>query len=109
MKNRKQIAALYHKIYGVSPQAELALAQLFEMMDHAFVMRKADLKEMDNTNTDWYFNQKMVGMTLYVDLFAGSLKKLAKKVDYFKDLGITYLHLMPLLKPREGEMMGVMR
>jgi amylosucrase len=103
MKNRKQIAALYHKIYGVSPQAELALAQLFEMMDHAFVMRKADLKEMDNTNTDWYFNQKMVGMTLYVDLFAGSLKKLAKKVDYFKDLGITYLHLMPLLKPREGE------
>ena len=42
-------------------------------------------------------------MTLYTDLFAGNLKKLSQKIDYFNDLGITFLHLMPLLKPREGE------
>jgi amylosucrase len=103
MKNRSHISALYYKIYGESSQSQSALAQLFEMMDSARELRKSDLKNMDQTNTNWYFSQNMIGMTLYVDLFAGSLNKLAKKIQYFKDLGVTFIHLMPLLKPREGE------
>ena len=37
------------------------------------------------------------------DLFAGDLKGVADRVDYLVELGVTYLHLMPLLKPRPGQ------
>lgn len=39
----------------------------------------------------------MFGMTMYTDLFAGDLKKLADKIPYLKEQELTYLHLMPLL------------
>jgi amylosucrase len=103
MKNRSQITSLYFKTYGENPLTQIALSNLFLMMDEAKNYRKSDLRSMDQSNTNWYFSQNIVGMTLYVDLFAGSLKKLEKKIDYFRELGITYIHLMPLLKPREGE------
>jgi amylosucrase len=41
-------------------------------------------------------------MMLYVDLFAGDLKGLVQKIPYLKDLGINYVHLMPLFDcPKE--------
>ena len=36
-------------------------------------------------------------------MFAQDLKKLKTKINYFKELGIGYVHLMPLLKPRDKE------
>lgn len=39
----------------------------------------------------------MFGMTMYTDLFAGDLKKLADKIPYLKEQKLTYLHLMSLL------------
>ena len=39
----------------------------------------------------------------YADLFAGDLAGRGRaKIDYLAELGVTYLHLMPLLKPRPG-------
>ena len=37
-------------------------------------------------------------MTMYPKLFAGGLKGLMERLDYLSEQGITYLHLMPLLK-----------
>ena len=45
----------------------------------------------------------MIGYVCYVDRFAGSLQGLRQHLDYLVELGVTYLHLMPLLKPRDGE------
>lgn len=59
------------------------------------------LKKMD-LNTRWFQSENMVGMTLYVDLFSKNLVEFINKVTYFKNLGITYIHLMPLLKSRPG-------
>lgn len=103
MDLRKQIEKTYLKVYGESAQTRKALNELYDLMDDAKLHRKKELQHLDKTDVNWYFSQNMVGTTLYVDLFAGSLKQLVKKVDYFKDLGITYIHLMPLLKPRDGE------
>ncbi len=50
----------------------------------------------------WFQGPEQVGMMLYVDLFAGDLKGIEAHLPYLKELGVTYLHLMPLLKPREG-------
>lgn len=101
MNTITELNALYLNLYGAeaTPQFEALLTH----MQKAKAARHPELKRMDAQEADWYFSPSMVGMTLYVDLFAGDLKGLAQKVDYFRDLGITYLHLMPLLKPRTGE------
>jgi glycosidase len=45
----------------------------------------------------------MMGAVCYVDLFAGDLSGIKGKIPYLKELGITYLHLMPLFTCPEGE------
>ena len=103
MKKQTELKTLYTRIYGSSTQTTQDFNALLELMAQAKAKRKTELVQMDQTQALWYFNQDMVGMTLYVDLFAKDLKHLTNKVSYFKELGITYVHLMPLLKPRDGE------
>lgn len=45
----------------------------------------------------------MLGGVCYVDLFADDLEGVKSRIPYFKELGLTYLHLMPLFKTPEGE------
>jgi amylosucrase len=45
----------------------------------------------------------MVGGVLYVDLFSDKLAKLHEHIVYFKKLGLTYLHLMPLFAVPHGD------
>ncbi|MGB8861048.1 MAG: hypothetical protein WCC60_17445, partial [Ilumatobacteraceae bacterium] len=47
----------------------------------------------------WFQGPDQVGYVCYTDLFAGTLHGVADRLDYLSDLGVTYLHLMPLLKP----------
>jgi len=54
-------------------------------------------------NPDWFQSNQMLGGVCYVDLFAGNLKGVQEKIPYFKELGLTYLHLMPLFRCPEGE------
>ena len=51
----------------------------------------------------WFLAQDMVGYVAYADRFAGDLAGVRARLDYLGELGVRYLHLMPLLKPREGE------
>ena len=41
-----------------------------------------------------------VGYVTYVDSFAGTLQGVRERLPYLRELGITYLHLMPLLRAR---------
>ncbi len=43
----------------------------------------------------------MMGAVGYVDLFAGDLNGIREQIPYFEELGLTYLHLMPLFKAPE--------
>jgi amylosucrase len=51
----------------------------------------------------WFLREDMVGYVCYADRFAGDLPGVLRKVDYLEELGVRYLHLMPLLQPRPGE------
>ncbi len=51
----------------------------------------------------WFGAPSMIGYVLYVDLFAGTLRGIERHVDYLTELGVRYVHLMPLLRPRDGE------
>jgi amylosucrase len=51
----------------------------------------------------WFQRSRMIGYVCYADRFAGSLPGVRQHLDYLAELGVTYLHLMPLLRPRPGE------
>ena len=48
----------------------------------------------------------MLGYAAYAERFAGDLAGITGKIDYLNELGVSYLHLMPLLQPREGDSDG---
>ncbi len=52
---------------------------------------------------DWLQDPAMVGYAAYTERFAGDLRGVATHIPYLDELGVRYLHLMPLLKPREGD------
>lgn len=95
-----RIHQLYQELYPTNTDSQSwnALASLLNQYRQK---RSPTLQQLD-LNSRWFQTSSMVGVTLYVDLFSGTLKELNKKISYFKDLGITYIHLMPLLKSREG-------
>jgi amylosucrase len=51
---------------------------------------------------DWFQSADAVGYVAYADLFAGNLNGIDAHIPYLTELGVTYLHLMPLLTPRPG-------
>ncbi|WP_036478795.1 amylosucrase [Myxosarcina sp. GI1] len=68
--------------------------------------RSDDLKALDmmrQADPQWYQSHRMVGAMCYVDLFAGNLQKLRDRIPYLTEMGITYLHLMPLFKSPQGD------
>ncbi|GGQ99858.1 alpha-amylase family protein [Deinococcus ruber] len=85
-------------------------ASVFERLTDALLLgyheRPADLRRLDEARLlrpDWLQQESMLGYVAYTDRFAGTLKDVPEHLDYLKELGVTYLHLMPLLKPRDGE------
>ncbi len=97
---------LYHHLYGKRYDFFLQLEHLLQILAQAVFERPADLHAMDaerEANPNWFQDNEMVGGVCYVDLFAGDLAGIRAKIPYFKELGLTYLHLMPLFKMPEGE------
>ena len=92
----------YYDIYGKNENTDLRYNQLLDIIQKAKTDRPLWLVEQDKSGNDWYLSEKMVGMMLYVDRFCNDLYEMEKKIDYFVELGITYVHFMPLLKSREG-------
>ena len=82
------------------------IENLLVSVTRAWFDRPEALKELDRTresDPNWFQSHKMVGGICYVDLFAGSLSGIRDKIPYFRELGLTYLHLMPLFRAPEGE------
>ncbi len=96
-ERRAELERLYGQLYDDDDHLDALLAA----MSDAYDARPLALKRLDTArerDPDWYRRGKMLGMTMYTDLFAGDLRGLEKRLDYLAEQGITYLHLMPLLK-----------
>jgi amylosucrase/maltose alpha-D-glucosyltransferase/alpha-amylase len=71
-----------------------------------WMVRPDELKALDalrETDPHWFQSHRMVGAMCYVDLFAGDLNNLRSKIPYLKELGVTYLHLMPMFHSPQGD------
>ncbi|MBF7073385.1 alpha-amylase family protein [Glaciecola sp. MH2013] len=100
---------ILYEVYGGQYDFFYHLQSLVEVLKSNFVERKASLKKKDKERTNlptWFKSEKQLGMACYVDLFAGDLKKLQQQIPYLQELGITYIHLMPLYKSPEGDSDG---
>lgn len=74
---------------------------LLEMIKENYSLRKEN--QMISNSSEWIHSANTVGMMLYVDLFNNDIDGLVRKTEYFKNLGITLIHLMPLIQPRDGD------
>ncbi len=78
-------------------------SRLVELIAEGFVARPATLRDRDRQRLlrpDWFQSSTQVGYAAYTERFAGGLRDISTHIDYLRDLGVTYLHLMPLLAPR---------
>lgn len=67
--------------------------------------RNTELKKLDRQrvkNPDWYKQNDLLGMMMYTNAFAGTLKGVKEKLPYVKACGVNYLHFMPLLESPKG-------
>ncbi|SHN80608.1 amylosucrase [Geodermatophilus obscurus] len=72
----------------------------------AAVERPEALRRIDRrreVDPGWFQRSRVQGYVCYVDRFCGTLDRLPGRLDHLAGLGTTYLHLMPLLRPRPGE------
>ncbi len=93
------------KLYGARPDFAAQLENLLGIVARAYARRPEELRLLDlrrASEPDWFQQPNMIGYVCYVDRFAGNLAGVKDKIPYLKELGVTYLHLMPLLKPRPG-------
>lgn len=99
-----RLFGLLYTLYGGQYDFFYHLEQILMTAARMFANRPLELRALDRKREDdpqWFQSEKMVGGVCYVDLFAGDLAKMHAKIPYFKELGLTYLHLMPLFKAPE--------
>ena len=91
---------------SVYPDAPALLERLLDVMLKAFRERPSDLRRLDEArllSPDWFQKPEIIGYSCYAERFAGDLKGVRERAPYLEELGVRYLHLMPLLRPRKGD------
>ncbi|MFO7539108.1 MAG: amylosucrase [Chloroflexota bacterium] len=90
-------------LYGHLDDFDHHLSRLLHIVACAYRDRPAELRLLNlkrSAEPDWFQQSNMIGYVCYTDRFAGKLADVAAKIPYLQELGVTYLHLMPLLQPR---------
>jgi amylosucrase len=107
--NTAAIHHLYYDLYKDHPARDKNFALLIQTITNAYQQRSVALKAQDEVKEikgNWFLSNEITGMSLYVDRFCCNLQTLGEKLDYFKTLGVNFLHLMPVMQSPEGESDG---
>lgn len=104
-QHKDELEWLYMELYNTRSH----LDELEKNIYNIYKYRKKELKDIDRKRVkdpDWYKRNNLIGMMLYVDLFAENLEGIEQKLDYLQQNNVNYLHLMPLLKSPYGKSDG---
>lgn len=94
------------QLYGHHFDFYYHLERLLESMAKMWLQRSPDWKATDvmrEADPSWYQSGRLVGAMAYVDLFSNDLNTLREKIPYLQEIGVTYLHLMPIYQSPEGD------
>src|SRR4051812_6308128 len=89
--------------YGEDARSPAAWTALLDAIAATAAGRPAELRALDHEREitpDWLHREQAVGYVTYVDRFAGTLAGVRERLPYLRELGVGYLHLMPLLRAR---------
>ena len=109
LANTTSLFELYMQLYEHHPAAEQLFDDVMKTIINAYQQRSAVLKQRDITKLEqeyWFLSNKINGMSLYVDRFCGNLQNMQAKLDYFEELGVNFLHLMPVFESPANESDG---
>lgn len=93
-------------LYGDRPGFDHWYDDLLGTIGALLAARPAELLALDErraADPGWFLRQDMLGYSAYVDRFGGDLAGLGRRIEHLRALGVTYLHLLPFLRPRAGE------
>jgi amylosucrase len=93
------------QLYGSTTALTPLVTDLVDQAVDAALARPTPLRALDRRreiDPGWFQRSRTIGYVCYADRFAGDLAGVRSRLDYLAELGISYLHLMPLLQPRDG-------
>jgi amylosucrase len=108
-RSAPDLEPMLQALYGAHPGYAGFRKDLDRALAEAWKARPADLKQLDlqrDLEPDWFQRADMAGYVFYIDRFAGDLRGVLDHLDYLQDLGVSYVHFMPCLKPRPGDSDG---
>ncbi|HEU4515190.1 MAG TPA: alpha-amylase family protein [Nocardioidaceae bacterium] len=94
---------LVDAVEGLYDDPASVVRRLVALAVTAYAGRDDELHRLDLRRSlapDWFQRPDIIGYAAYADRFAGTLAGVAERADYLEELGVGYLHLMPLLNPR---------
>lgn len=96
-----RLERLFVRVYGEGSRTHRELAALAGQLASSWQDRSEPLRALDaarEADPQWFQSNRMLGGVLYVDRYAGDLEGVRARIPYFRELGLTYLHLMPLFE-----------
>ncbi|PPI27787.1 amylosucrase [Rathayibacter sp. AY1B5] len=104
-----RLVDLLATVYAGRDDLEDQLVAIVELAAASWEERPEELRALDRTREQhptWFLSNKALGGVCYVDRYAGDLEGLRAEIPYFREIGLNYLHLMPLFDAPEGESDG---
>ncbi|MFZ6849426.1 alpha-amylase family glycosyl hydrolase [Undibacterium sp. RuRC25W] len=100
------LESVYASAFDDPDAFHLWLQQLFSRLSETIRHRSPSLIALDlkrEQHPDWFCDEHMLAYCAYVDRFGGDLQGVMRRIPHLKEMGVTYLHLLPFLKARAGE------
>ncbi|KQQ19317.1 amylosucrase [Rathayibacter sp. Leaf299] len=104
-----RLVELLAQVYGHREDLAEQILGVVALAAAARAQRPEELRALDRTREqqpDWFLSNTALGGVCYVDRYAGDLEGLRAEIPYFREIGLNYLHLMPLFDAPEGESDG---
>ena len=95
-RHHDELRWLYMELYDNGDM----FAELIDRMRRFSDERSEALRKLDIVREQegaWYRSQDMLGMQMYIDNFAGTIKGVEDKLSYLERCHVNYIHLMPFL------------
>ena len=100
---------LFQRLYGERSDFNEHMYTLVETLTKQYINRPPELRAKDlerEQDHNWFLHQRWVGMALYTNGFADNLKGVSERVNYFHELGVNFIHIMPIQDCPEGKSDG---